>query len=398
MRRFCSVLCLAALPALLSSGPTATAAPVPTTPSGFTVASGANLGAGASSQFVGVVSPAPADAWIGGSYRTGGTAHWQPLLEHWNGSTWTLVHPPLPAGTSDAFINSISETAANNIWIGGFATVSGHDRTLLEHWNGSTWIQVVLPTTLKISYVSSVAAASSTQVWFYGYNTRCNGRNDSFLYEYNVSAGTYAAKYKEDACDAIPDGDVFYATDATSANAGWWLGGLFLHEDDATATEANCYGSACPTRSATIPGNFWGYYSDAIGTPTSTWLIGGAQPADPDSGIPIGWVQPLVSHWNGTGWTDASPSFGYTTTHEFNAGTLLANGTLWAIGERLTTTGSDRTLIEERTAGGAWSDLGGPNVGTGDNYLVGVAHVPGTATAMWAVGSGGGEGLLLHHP
>ena len=64
----------------------------------------------------------------------------QGLIEHWNGSTWSIVPGPNPGSNNN--LNLVSASSATDIWAngntmtGGFGTPS---KTLLEHWNGTKW-------------------------------------------------------------------------------------------------------------------------------------------------------------------------------------------------------------------------------------------------------------------
>src|SRR6266568_1987240 len=82
------------------------------------------------------------DVWAvgsSGSQMSGG----QTLIEHWNGTSWSVVTSPGPAtGNNELF--SVSAASASSIWTVGFLTnnTSGqtpNDQTLIEHWNGSSW-------------------------------------------------------------------------------------------------------------------------------------------------------------------------------------------------------------------------------------------------------------------
>jgi hypothetical protein len=62
-----------------------------------------------------------------------------PLLERWNGTTWAqAASPALPAGTTGD-VTALSATSANDAWAVGFTSLDDGDATLIEHWNGSAW-------------------------------------------------------------------------------------------------------------------------------------------------------------------------------------------------------------------------------------------------------------------
>ena len=95
---------------------------------------------------------------------------------------------------------------------------------------------------------------------------------------------------------------------------------------------------------------------------------------------------------------NASPATVYPEDHELFGAEKLSDGSVWAVGGRSGTTGN-RTLVVRHDAVAGWSDLGGPNP-SADDYLVDLAHVPGTGTEMWALGTDRTTygSFLLYHP
>ena len=94
----------------------------------------------------------------------------QTLIEHWNGSQWSLVTSPSPGTQTSAFVG-VSATSANDVWaVGFFANSSNVWETLTEHWNGSQWSVVKSPNPgTQINYLASVTAISTSNVWAVGY-------------------------------------------------------------------------------------------------------------------------------------------------------------------------------------------------------------------------------------
>jgi len=62
------------------------------------------------------------------------------LVEHWNGSAWSIVRSPSPSANSD-LIKVACPSAANCLAVGGFGDLgnAANPGTLIEHWNGSVW-------------------------------------------------------------------------------------------------------------------------------------------------------------------------------------------------------------------------------------------------------------------
>lgn len=76
-----------------------------------------------------------------------GTGTFQTMIEHWNGSTWSVVASP-NYGTYQTRLNSVSGTSANDVWaVGGHCTDSdcNGNQSLTEHWNGRAWSIVPSP-------------------------------------------------------------------------------------------------------------------------------------------------------------------------------------------------------------------------------------------------------------
>jgi hypothetical protein len=108
------------------------ATPTPCPPAWSVVSSPAELGT-----FYGVAAVSPTDVWAVGDYNNGTTS--QTLIEHWNGSAWSVVSSP-NVGTRNNYITGLAVVSANDVWASGYFNNSlGTTRTLIEHWNGSVW-------------------------------------------------------------------------------------------------------------------------------------------------------------------------------------------------------------------------------------------------------------------
>jgi hypothetical protein len=68
----------------------------------------------------------------------------QPLIETWNGTTWSLVTTP-PPGPGDSLLSGVSCPAANDCVAVGHVFVDGTSQALVESWNGSAWVIVPSP-------------------------------------------------------------------------------------------------------------------------------------------------------------------------------------------------------------------------------------------------------------
>ena len=100
-------------------------------------------------------------AWAVGCAGNCFSASGRTLIAHWNGSTWKRVPSPSPARGVLAGVTALS---ARNAWAVGCAgnCSSGSGTTLILHWNGTAWKRVPSPAIAR-STLDSVAAVSATR-------------------------------------------------------------------------------------------------------------------------------------------------------------------------------------------------------------------------------------------
>ena len=112
------------------------------------------------------------DVWAVGVACTGnGCPTSQTLVEHWNGTVWTITPSPNP-GAAHSFLNAVAAQAANDVWaVGQTCADAGCSaaRSLIERWDGSTWTQVASPNPgTTDTHLNAVAVASANDAWAVG--------------------------------------------------------------------------------------------------------------------------------------------------------------------------------------------------------------------------------------
>ncbi len=118
----------------------------------------------------GVTLLSSTNAWAVGSYFNGMAD--RTLIVHWNGSVWKVVASPNVGGVSrENFLTSVVAISAQNIWAVGSHNNGTADRTLIMHWNGSSWKIAASsnrggPASENI--LTGVAAASASEIWAVG--------------------------------------------------------------------------------------------------------------------------------------------------------------------------------------------------------------------------------------
>lgn len=114
-----------------------------------------------------IVAIFPQDVWAVGGY-VGTQGYNQALIEHWNGNRWIDVPSPNP-GPARSFLQGVAAVSSTDVWaVGGTDAPNWADPgTLIEHWNGTSWS--VLPSTTGLLY--GVSVLSSNNVWTVGLNS-----------------------------------------------------------------------------------------------------------------------------------------------------------------------------------------------------------------------------------
>ena len=112
----------------------------------------------------GVTCPSPTDCTAAGfvSTDTETTFTTQPLLEHWNGTSWSVV-PTVPPGTTDAAqllaVSCASATDCAAVGLDIHLGASPFEKALTEHWDGKTW-NVVPSATVRGSAVTTLSGVT----------------------------------------------------------------------------------------------------------------------------------------------------------------------------------------------------------------------------------------------
>jgi hypothetical protein len=96
----------------------------------------------------GLSAQSTASAWAAGQYFSTTTGTWKTLILHWNGSTWLKAASPAPGAgpeQSGSLLHQVSADSPADAWaVGSYcasrrATNSEHDHTMILPWNGTHW-------------------------------------------------------------------------------------------------------------------------------------------------------------------------------------------------------------------------------------------------------------------
>jgi hypothetical protein len=311
----------------------------------------------------GVSAISPSDAWaVGYLVRQAGPgqAADRTLVEHWDGSSWTRVPSPNPSGRRHpSDLQGVAATSASDAWAVGSYVKGATDRALTLHWNGSHWTLVPSPHPSQSSSLFGVAARSAADAWAVG--LYYPGRGSRPLIEH--WDGT---KWTHFASHSPARRNNLWGVSADSATDAWAVGRagddpLIEHWDGrawARVSGPDVPKSALFAVTAVDPANVW-----AVGDYATYHSL-----------------KTLVVHWDGSAWTRVRiPDLdGRKASSNLTSISAVSPTDIWAIGSV-----GLKTLIEHWD-GTRWTQVASPNPGRSENVLNGVSAE--AADDAWTVG------------
>jgi len=135
----------------------------------------------------GVTALSAADVWAVGDISKSNLGPAQTLIEHWNGKQWKIVSSPNVPSVSNV-LNAVAAVSTSDIWaVGNTSGPNGMGQTLIEHWDGTQWSIVASPNPPQaiISVLSGVAAVSANDVWAVGISTPGQGPSVTLIEHWN---------------------------------------------------------------------------------------------------------------------------------------------------------------------------------------------------------------------
>ena len=140
--------------------------------------------AGTDTALAAVKEFSPSDVWAVGD-TSASIAFKGTLAMHYNGTAWTTASTPSP-GTKNNTLTSIDGTAAGDVWAVGYTLNLPYGnrvrQSVILHWNGAAWTQVASPNDGS-TYLYDVAALSPADAWAVG-----NGSAGAFVLRWNGTA------------------------------------------------------------------------------------------------------------------------------------------------------------------------------------------------------------------
>lgn len=354
------------------------------------------------SAFASVSMPSATEGWAVGAFDDK-NAVGHPLVEHWDGTTWTLGKAPQPSGRA-AQLAGVDELSASNVWAAGFSEGRGgvtSDLPLIEHWDGAAW-SIVRGASLPAGspgLLNAIGGSGPGDLWAVGFTLNAGATQEQVLFEHFDGTSWRQASFPGQTAACDPNAaDCFLdpkAVSATSPNDVWVVGTVlepnpaanFVAHWNGTAwsvVPAPCLTGTTVTAACSFASVDENQLTGVIAISANDAWASGSEGNVNNANFHI----PYVEHWNGTAWslvkTPNPNSHGEGSL--LNGITAPGPGDIWAVGQTQGLNGAIRSLTEQFN-GTAWSLVHSPSPGSSppDDSLSGAAS-PG-AGIVFAVGA-----------
>lgn len=296
-------------------------------------------------QLLGVDAVSENDVWsVGWAQDPSGPPYVKrTLIEHFDGSTWNIVGSPNRGNDIESVLHSVSGISANDVWaVGSSHNGSLPSQTLIQHWDGTQWSIVPSPSPdTQFNELRGVVALSINNAWAVGYR-----------------GGTQTEPP---------------------------IVSLILHWDGST------WSSVASPNMAGVANQLFGITAISA---NDIWAVG------------IAGGTPLTMHWNGVAWSIIPVRVGSgLSTERFNSVSGAASNDVWAVGQGQGIFTNQTFATIRHWDGARWTERvcraasssnpplgyegGGPSA-----YFTGVSAA--ASNDVWAVGVAGSGPVILH--
>ncbi len=324
----------------------------------------------ASESLNGISAVAPDDVWAVGT-RTVSDRD-STLVEHWDGTAWSVVPSPSPGGRPGSRLESVDAISANDVWAVGTYVTVGHQLTILvEHWNGTSWRRVATPILRGSSALASVSATSPTDIWAVGYRL-ITLQKPIYTLAMHWDGSTWSRVATPTPKNAMRG---LLGVDSTGTASGWAVGyTLAASGGKPNALAERWNGRAWHQVAVPVPRYRVAELAGvSVVAPGNVWAVGSRQPDETRHSYA------LVEHFTGRHWHSV-PVPGLGSYSSLSSVSGDAPDDVWAVGTRGPRDSPRSVLVH--WDGRAWRVYGGPGAESATLNAV----TTGGTTSTWAVG------------
>jgi hypothetical protein len=163
------------------------------------------------------------NAWAVGNVQ--GKGHFgaaRTLTLHWNGKKWKRVGSPSPAAHTslDVLLDAVSIISRRNVWaVGDISCACGPGTPVIEHWNGKKWKVVHHPKSNTGGNLFGVAGVAAHHVWIAGAAGEGTSPEKTLVLTWN------GHKWKHERAPSPVGSSDLRGIVVTSAHDAWAVGG-----------------------------------------------------------------------------------------------------------------------------------------------------------------------------
>jgi hypothetical protein len=335
----------------------------------------------------GVACPSASDCWAAGYLYNG--SHSQTLIEHWDGSSWSIVPSPNSSTSESNFLLGLTCTSATDCWAvghhdsGGVATFV----TLIEHYDGTSWSVVSSPNSTAggDNELRSVACASAMDCWAVGYYSVGNPAlpTGALVYQTLIAHWDGTSWTVVTSPNSSPvENNSLEDVSCTSATNCWAVGGYATGVSAGVAMIEHYDGTSWSIVSSPSPsGNGYILGGVACTSATDCWASGSYATTVQQS---------LKEHYDGASWNVVDSANTDPNQSNFPFSITCQSATdCWAVGWYFDYPGGDVLTLINQYDGTSWSVVDSPNpppnnAGQHVDFLTAVTC--SSTTDCWAVG------------
>lgn len=301
------------------------------------------------------------------------------LIQHFNGSTWDIVQSPNPLIDVNSQLHSVAAVSANDVWaVGSSHNGSLPSRTLIQHWDGTQWRIVPSPNPdTQFNELRGVAALSANDVWAVGYRggTKSETPIETFILHWD------GAGWRQVASPNISGGanQLFGITALAADNI--WAVGTAAGAPLAMRWNGSAWSIVPVQRNGGLSTEKLTAVSGAAGN--DVWAVGDGK------GVFTNQTFATIRHWDGASWTEkvcraassSNPPEGYEgggPDAYFTGVAAAASNDVWVVGVR----GSGPLILH--WDGRAWTTVTHPRAFP--NSAIFRAVTTSSGGSAWSVG------------
>ncbi len=281
---------------------------------------------GSRSALVSISADSSGDAWAVGQFFINNNNS-ATLIEHWNGSAWTIVSSP-NGNNQNNQLSGVVSLSATNAWAVGFSNQLNSPQSvpLIEHWDGHSWSVVNIPITSSIVALHAITAVSANDIWAVG--EQVDNQNNAINLEMHWNGQLWSIA----PAAIFPNlGQTLTSVTAVSSTDVWAVGSFGPTNGEMFQPLALHWNGKQWSMVATPTINqfFNGFSGVAAISSTDVWAVG--QTTNPNDFSPL----TLIEHWNGQQWSIVkSPNRLPQGNNTNTLYAVVASGpqTLWASG------------------------------------------------------------------